>query len=67
MDNKLRRFLRTDKAVSALEYAVLAGVISVGVGAAVISFGGNEKSTIAQSLKQTASSIQSVIANVSST
>ena len=33
-----RRFARDNKAVSALEYAILVGVITAGVGAAVATF-----------------------------
>ncbi len=32
------RFLRSERAVSALEYAVLAGVVVAGVGTAIITF-----------------------------
>ncbi len=32
------RFLRCERAVSALEYAVLAGVVIAGVGGAIIAF-----------------------------
>ena len=67
MDNVLCRFLRTDEAVSALEYAILTGVIIVGVGAAVISFGGSEASAVTQALKQATSGVQSIIASVPST
>ena len=35
------RFLACERAVSALEYAVLAGVVLAGVGAAIIAFTGN--------------------------
>ena len=35
------RFLRCERAVSALEYAVLAGVIIAAVGAALVTFSGN--------------------------
>ena len=35
------RFLRCERAVSALEYAVLAGVVIAGVGAAIAAFTGN--------------------------
>ena len=38
---RLRRFLRANEAVSALEYAILVGVIAVGVGAALVTFGDN--------------------------
>lgn len=34
----LGRFVRANKAVSALEYAILVGVIVAGVGAALITF-----------------------------
>lgn len=35
-----RRFARENKAVSALEYAILVGVVTAGVGAAVVAFQG---------------------------
>ena len=35
------RFLRCERAVSALEYAVLAGVVIAGVGAAIVTFSTN--------------------------
>ncbi len=35
---RFRRFLRANKAVSALEYAILIGVISVAVAAALVTF-----------------------------
>lgn len=35
------RFLACERAVSALEYAVLAGVVIAGVGAAIVTFTGN--------------------------
>ena len=38
-----RRFLRADRAVSALEYAILLGIVAVVVGAAITSFGGDIK------------------------
>ena len=37
----LGRFVRANKAVSALEYAILVGVIVAGVGAALITFSDN--------------------------
>lgn len=37
---RFRRFLRANKAVSALEYAILVGVIAVAVAAALATFGG---------------------------
>ena len=38
---RFRRFLRANKAVSALEYAILIGVISVGLAAALVTFSGD--------------------------
>ena len=43
---RFRRFLRANKAVSALEYAILVGVIAVAVSAAIVTFGGNIKGVI---------------------
>ena len=37
----LRRFFRAQEAVSALEYAILVGVIVAGVGAALLVFSGD--------------------------
>ena len=36
---RFRRFLKANEAVSALEYAILVGVIAVAVGAAIFAFG----------------------------
>ena len=36
-----RRFLRVDEAVSALEYAILVGIIAVAIGTALLAFGEN--------------------------
>ena len=41
-----RRFLRADEAVSALEYAILVGVIAVAIGAALGTFGGQISAAI---------------------
>ena len=35
---RFRRFLKANEAVSALEYAILIGVIAVGMGAAILAF-----------------------------
>ena len=35
---RLRQFLRAREGVSALEYAILVGIITVGIGAAVATF-----------------------------
>ncbi len=40
------RFLRCERAVSALEYAVLAGVVIAGVGAAIVTFTGDVTTSI---------------------
>lgn len=37
---RFRRFVRANEAVSALEYAILVGVVTAGVGAAVVTFQG---------------------------
>ena len=47
MSRRFRRFLRANKAVSALEYAILVGVIAVAISAAIATFGGKITSTIA--------------------
>ena len=36
---RFRRFFRANEAVSALEYAILVGVVAVGIGAGLITFG----------------------------
>ena len=43
---RFRRFLRANKAVSALEYAMLVGIIAVAVGAAIAIFGGDVDTAI---------------------
>ncbi len=42
-----RRFLKANEAVSALEYAILVGVIAVAVGLGLAAFGGQLKTAIA--------------------
>ena len=46
ISRRLRRFLKADEAVSALEYAVLVGVVVVGVGGAVLTFSGQIENAI---------------------
>ena len=41
-----RRFLIANEAVSSLEYALLIGVVTVTVGAAIVTFGDNVKDTL---------------------
>ena len=41
-----RRFLRAREAVSALEYAILVGVVVAAVGAALVTFSGNIKTAM---------------------
>ena len=67
MDNGFSRFLRTDEAASALEYAILAGVICVGVGTVLTEFAGNETSIVGQLIKQGASGVHSLLAPLLST
>ena len=38
VSRRFRRFLRATEAVSALEYAILVGVVTVAIGAAVATF-----------------------------
>ncbi|MCY4548245.1 MAG: hypothetical protein OXC28_07745 [Defluviicoccus sp.] len=38
ISRRFRRFARANEAVSALEYAILVGVITVGVGVALLTF-----------------------------
>ena len=38
ISRRLRAFARANEAVSALEYAILVGVIVVGIGAALVAF-----------------------------
>ena len=38
VSRRFRRFLKADEAVSALEYAILVGVITLGVGGAILAF-----------------------------
>ena len=38
ISRRFRRFARANEAVSALEYAILVGVIAVGIGAALATF-----------------------------
>ena len=38
VSRRLRRFARANEAVSALEYAILVGVIAVGIGATLLTF-----------------------------
>ena len=56
----LRRFLRNNKAVSAMEYAILVGAIAVALGAALVTFGENITSAvekIGENLKSTHSTV----------
>ena len=58
--NSLRRFLRNNKAVSAMEYAILVGAIAVALGGALTLFGtqiSNAVNTIGENLKSTHSTV----------
>ncbi len=48
ISRRLRRFLKADEAVSALEYAVLVGVVVIGVGGAITAFSDNIEAAIAE-------------------
>ena len=37
---RFRRFAKANEAVSALEYAILVGVVAVAIGTALVTFGG---------------------------
>ena len=41
------RYLRTNRAVSALEYAILVGIIAVAISAALVTFSGNITKAVA--------------------
>ena len=43
---RFRRFARANEAVSALEYAILVGVIAVAIGAALVGFSDNIKAAL---------------------
>ena len=43
---RFRRFLRANEAVSALEYAILVGVVAVGIGIAIGTFSDSVESAI---------------------
>ena len=44
---RFRRFTKANEAVSALEYAILVGIVAVAIGAALFTFGGNIGKAIA--------------------
>ena len=46
ISRRFRRFPKANEAVSALEYAILVGVITIGVGVALVTFSGNIKDAI---------------------
>ena len=46
ISRRLRRFARATEAVSALEYAILVGVIAIGIGAALVAFETNIQAAI---------------------
>ena len=43
---RFRRFLETTRGVSAIEYALLVGLVAVAVGAAIVTFSGDLQETI---------------------
>lgn len=44
---RFRRFLETTRGVSAIEYALLVGLVAVAVGAALVTFSGDIQTAIA--------------------
>ena len=46
VSRRFRRFLKAKEAVSALEYAILVGVVTIAVGAAIVTFSGDVKTAI---------------------
>ena len=56
----LRRFLRNNKAVSAMEYAILVGAVAVALGAALTAFGTN----ITDAIEAVGTNLKSTHANV---
>ena len=46
ISRRIRRFLRATKAVSALEYAILVGVVAIAVGGGLAMFGDNLSDTV---------------------
>ena len=46
ISRRFRSFLRANKAVSALEYALLVGLIATAIAAALITFGGTITTTL---------------------
>ena len=47
ISRRFRRFICANEAVSALEYAILVGVLGVGIGAALLAFEGQVSGAIA--------------------
>lgn len=58
---RLRRFLRSTKAVSALEYAVLVAIVVVGTGAALLTFGNNINVALEKIGNQVSKSVNSLL------
>ena len=46
ISRRFRRFAKANEAVSALEYAILVGVVTIGVGAAILAFSDNIQEAI---------------------
>ena len=60
MHRRIRRFLRSSRAVSALEYAILVGVIAVGALAAIGSFGDSIETAITKISTQLSTAVKDV-------
>ena len=59
---KFVHYLRNNKAVSALEYAILVGVIAVAVAAALLTFSGN----MTAGMKEIGSKVETGMKNIES-
>ena len=47
VSRRLRQFARANEAVSALEYAILVGVVAIAIGAALVAFSNDVQQAIA--------------------
>ena len=55
VSRRLRRFLEATRAVSAIEYALLVGLVAVAIGAAIVTFSGDVQTAITNIGDQVAS------------
>ena len=55
VSRRFRRFLEATRAVSAIEYALLVGLVAVAIGAAIVTFSGDVQTAITNIGDQVAS------------